>query len=240
VSNDERIAVLEALLARIRSRSKEPRDTRALVHDVAPPAAEAESREPTMRERALEERITVTPPPTRAPEPSQVRPIEPPPMEVIELDLEPDPTIPPPSMEPSSRELESRSRLVSAPPVTLEDEEVHAMPTAAASGPVNLAGPDADIDEPAPSSSRRPISVEEKLKQLAEDDDAVHVPPPESGKVPAAPIINLDEPDVTPPLRPETARATLPDAAEVASFIGDTPRGEAVTFGALLDATLAL
>jgi hypothetical protein len=111
----------------------------------------------------------------------------------------------------------------------------------------------------APSSSRRPISLEEKM---AEEDDAVplHVAPPKSGPLPAAsPAIELGGFDADPstgvrrydellekPARaaseaPAAAHAEPPSDARVATFIGHAPKElAALSFGELLDASLAL
>ncbi len=233
------------------------------------------------------------------PEPSGVRAVEPPPMEVIELDVDPDPSIPPPSVSPvsgsakSEEGLESRSRLVSAPPVALgsgdrgdddlgdddvgdddgaelldddEDEEPFALsvpPGHAASDPTIEAVPaevsQAEMDaieeaDRAPTSSRRPISMEEKMSELEEDSPPLHSPPPASGKLPAAsPALELEPLDsqpmpiaapvavASPRLTREALRADPLPQTEVAVFVGRTPSDLAAkTFGDLLDATLAL
>jgi hypothetical protein len=171
------------------------------------------------------------------------------PPDVIEVDLEPEPSVPPPppastreppgsTQEPpgstreppaSTREpppggpfaeerLESRSRLVSAPPLDADDdvesvgEDDLVVPGSERTIEHDVEPDHAperepalfddgdratvlfgDADARAPGSSRRPISLEEKMLE-SEDDDAppLHVPPPESGKLPAAtPAIDL-------------------------------------------------
>jgi hypothetical protein len=233
-----------------------------------PPIHDIEPSEKTIHEHPEPDTAVQKVAPIRRPEPSQVRAIDPPPMEVIELDLEPDPSIPPPSIEaPHDDAFESRSRLVSASPVTPEGDESRAAlrgavsePTLEVSEPADLSSAELEaIEEPAPSSSRRPITVEEKLLQLAEEDDAVHVPPPESGKLPAAPILNLEDPDGTGVLRrpaeekpttapaptatsaePEVVRAEAAKTTEVAAFVGKAPAPKPSTFGELLDLALRL
>jgi hypothetical protein len=233
-------------------------------------------------------------------EPSGVRAVEPPPMEVIELDVDPDPSLPPPSVSPmsvspvsgasrSEEGLESRSRLVSAPPLALdaldpldaidgddddlmdddedEDEEPFALsaPGHAASDPTIEAAPaevsEAEMDaieaaDRAPSSSRRPISMEDKMSELEDDAPPLHTPPPASGKLPAASAaIDLEPLDSQPMLVAAPALASVPAPKitresvraeplapmEVAVFVGRAPSDLASkTFGDLLDATLAL
>jgi hypothetical protein len=99
--------------------------------------------------------------------------------------------------------------------------------------------------------------VEEKLKQLAEEDGAVHAAPPASGRHPAVPLLPLDAPDapldaawgaeepgsaVTKSLHPEVTRAETKEApVEVAAFAGArAAEPRALTFGELLEATLRL
>jgi hypothetical protein len=219
-----------------------------------------------------------------------------PPMEVVELEVDPyssERTLPaasaapplPPSSEgafvASDERLESRSRLVSAPPAShatysglgglgrldIEVDDFAPPPTSdptlrAALPPSRGAPPEFGVlEDSAPSSSRRPISMEEKMNEA--EDEGFHPPPPESGRLPAAaPSFELtfDSPrlPVTPPsepTRPEgpspmhaIARAEIgpdPDAVsaevEVAAFVGE-PRapGTPKTFGELLDDALSL
>ncbi len=205
------------------------------------------------------------PAPLAPPESSQVRPHEPPPMEVVELEVDPDPSIPPPSLVPVSgaEVLESRSRLVSAPPVALEQDEEDGPPggyDSAASDPtIEIAAAEvsrteleaieaSEADEAgeghdrAPTSSRRPISLEEKMSE-PDDVPLLHTPPPESGALPAAsPAIDVGfEPPAAPPAVPAPrAIQAAPTQVEVAAFVGRAPDATAPSFGDLLDATLAL
>ena len=104
--------------------------------------------------------------------------------------------------------LESRSRLVSAPPVA--PESVDAMEPPGAMEPLDLGNEPtplapsdptievaaaevsrAELDalveeEEPPSSSRRMITIEEKMQELDDDVAPLHPPPPESGRLPTA------------------------------------------------------
>jgi hypothetical protein len=154
-----------------------------------------------------------------------------------------------------------------------EEEEPFALsvpvPGHAASDPTIEAAPaevtQAEMDaiaadeesERAPTSSRRPISMEAKMSELEEDSPPLHAPPPASGKLPtASPAIEIEPVESQPmpvaaiaavatpsaKLARESVRAeALPPQAEVAVFVGRTPSDLAAkTFGDLLDATLAL
>jgi hypothetical protein len=108
--------------------------------------------------------------------------------------------------------------------------------------------------EPAPASSRRPVTLEpeDRLEQIAFGADEarppLHTPPPESGRVPAAHAGDYDS-DSPPmggdghpnePLLAQATRAVLPSFATVAELTGDPSRSMPVTFSAILDDTLAL
>ncbi len=201
----------------------------------------------------------LTPLRTAVQKPVAPDPPEPPPMEVVELEIDPDPSIPPPSLAPVSgaEVLESRSRLVSAPPVALDQDEEDGPPGGyddAASDPtIEVAAAEvsrleleaieaSEADEAhdrAPTSSRRPISLEEKMSEP--DDVPLHTPPPESGALPAvSPAIDVGfepAPAVMPAPR---AIPMAPKQVEVAAFVGHAPDATAPSFGDLLDATLAL
>ncbi len=183
-------------------------------------------------------------------EPPRMRPLdapppfEPPPMEVVELDVESIPSVPPPPHSgplsaredggggPPAEALESRSRLVSAPPLAAESAEAHdpsAPVLEIASAEISATELEAlDADRP-PTSSRRPISMEAKMNEP--DDAPLHEPPPESGKLlAAAPAIEL-----------EGVKPSLTPRPEVAVFVG-TAGGKlaATTFGDVLDEALTL
>jgi hypothetical protein len=118
------------------------------------------------------------------------------------------------------------------------------------------------VEDAAPSSSRRPITLEEKMREVEGDDDALHTAPPESGRQPAALPIDLElSPDVAavrgteervhtthttpaahatsaPHVRPEMTRPAPASGESVAAFIGLPPDPRAATFGELLDDAL--
>jgi hypothetical protein len=155
---------------------------------------------------------------------------------------------------------ESRERLVAAEPVA---EISVAVELVAESPPDVLAAvEEADDDEDAePLSSRRPVApqTEERLADLAfgaeEPRPPRHTPPPESGRLPAAPEAEF-ETDVTgvreatpiavatPPARaeliPESTTATLVASDAVIEVVAAAQRFSPATFNALLDASLAL
>lgn len=126
---------------------------------------------------------------------------------------------------------------------------------------------DEGAEDRAPASSRRPVAglaTEPPLDQLAFDSEeplsALHTPPPESGKVPAASDItdydrdlgdveNQSEAsqraerafDSAPEgLVPETTHPTLDASVTVAQFVGQAAPFAPASFLALLDATLGL
>ena len=111
-----------------------------------------------------------------------------------------------------------------------------------------------DTAEPAPISSRRPVMGEpdDRLERMAFGGDEapppLHTPPPESGRVPAAPADDFDSevgdareadrPDE--PLVAEPTRAHLESGAPVIKLSGTPRRSMPATFSALLDETLSL
>ena len=123
-----------------------------------------------------------------------------------------------------------------------------------------------EIEEPAPSSSRRPIVTDVELEDEPDEDSAPrHTPPPESGRqVAAPPVMQRDfTPEVTgvrearrptsapppparlptpppPALMPEVTRTALAASDAVASFVHAPPPFKAYTFGELLEAALEL
>ena len=120
-----------------------------------------------------------------------------------------------------------------------------------------------DEADRAPISSRRPVAPEpeERLAEMAfgaeEPSPPIHTPPPESGRLPAAPIVEFDG-DTTgvreaPPivqaaaaaqrtreLVPEDIRPTMAPVSDAADILGEAQRFSPSTFLALLDASLAL
>lgn len=172
--------------------------------------------------------------------------------------------------------LESRERLVAAEPLAAEPPAVEAPPptevrarevesTPEPEAPAEVS--DADIEE-APASSRRPVGPqpEERLAEMAfgaeEPSPPRHTPPPESGRLPAAPPVEEFDGDTTgvrdaskSPTRQPEAPAESQRAAELVpvGFRGDIAASDAVAdvvgraervapskFVELLDASLAL
>jgi hypothetical protein len=150
---------------------------------------------------------------------------------------------------------ESRERLVAAEPVTAPDAP-HAVPVEVGV-PEELASEE-DVVE-APASSRRPVAPEpeERLAEMAfgaeEPRPPRHTPPPESGRLPAAPQEEFDgdvtgvreaataaEPRRPRELEPEAIQADLASSEVVVDVIGEAQRFAPSTFVALLDASLAL
>jgi hypothetical protein len=265
------------------------------------------------------------------PEPPRVVTDSVPPMAVVELEVDPDPSIPPPPLSPAlaisaaagiapddatldgsapasrrtvEEPLESRSRLVSAPPLAAPDsgdtiepleplepldtiepleplEPLDVMdpldlgtgprPPAASDPTIEVAAADvsrAELealaeDEEPPSSSRRPITIEEKMSELDDDVAPLHTPPPESGRLPAAlPTFELAFEPQANSLRVEevpkgselttvraegmdrsdvsVVRAEPPEDAEVAVFVTGRGASGAKTFGEILDDALSL
>jgi hypothetical protein len=182
----------------------------------------------------------------------------------VELEVDPDPSVPPPSMAPVSghaEPLESRSRLVSAPPAKLEleldDSDPDPEPPSKPSDPtievaaaevsgMELAAIEEAESERAPASSRRPISIEAKMAEPVEEEAPLHTAPRESGAHRAAvPALDVGfEPIPAPPAAPSPAHEAIfatPAPAQVASFVGQTSAGRSPkSFGELLDDALSL
>ncbi len=192
MSAKEQITKLEELLARVSSRAHEPR--LALARAAAPVSAAPV--------------LVVTPPPAPVVAAPVAPPAPPPPIVVAmpapDADLEETREIPVAA--------KSDARLIAAKPVepldldTTSDSVETLNDTHLESIPVEDAGPDIEVaeEEPAPSSSRRPISppAAEEIAETAfgADDLAApprHTPPPESGRLPAAPelapVIDVDD-----------------------------------------------
>lgn len=160
------------------------------------------------------------------------------------------PTLPPPPVVELAAEPAGVIDLVTAPPAALElvveEEPERAQETEEA--------PEERVAEEAPVSSRRPVmpEPEQRLEEIAfgaeEPSPPRHSPPPESGRLLAAPGAQFDAPkDVAvaaaPRARdlvPEAIVADLAGKAEVADVIGEAQRFAPSTFVELLDATLAL
>jgi ribonuclease E len=263
------IARLEALLARVRSRSAEPRLRRAPVMASEHPSIVDDG-------EALDE-------PTRPPPPATDVDL------VVEVDgREPRQVVVSAPVEEvaSEKAFESRERLVAAAPVMPEEPapEVALTPSPGLVDAGTASAPEveavieeaseidetvveeAPVAEEAPASSRRPVAPEpeERIAQIAfgaeEPRAPLHTPPPESGRLPAAAVADFDA-DVTgvrdaapvvaassearspapaPQLAAEATRANLQSSNAVAEIIGEAQRFAPATFVALLDASLAL
>jgi hypothetical protein len=161
-----------------------------------------------------------------------------------------------------SNEHDSRERLVAADVAAAE-----ARPPALAIAPPRPESlPPIDVgefEERAPASSRRPVAPEpeERLAQIAfgaEDPlPPLHTPPPESGRLPAAPDAQFDDQDymgvrtATPLLprrmealpreiEPEAIRPHRIPSQAVGQILADATRFAPRTFVELLDASLSL
>lgn len=236
------ISRLEALLERVRTRAGEPR-----VHAVAAsPVAVAPAFEPA------------PPPPPLAQEqqedlestqqrqvPSRHGPSRTEAEIVVEVDVQAattDTVLAVPVEEVQVPEAtESRERLVAAEPAPEPAPEIIASVE--------------DIEE-APVSSRRPVAPqpEERLAEMAfgaeEPQPPRHTPPPESGRLPAAPAVEFDgditgvreaaKPAAPVEIVPEATVADLQPSDTVADMVGQPRAIAPTTFVAALDASIAL
>jgi hypothetical protein len=172
--------------------------------------------------------------------------------------------------------LDSRERLVAAAPAAVEPPIE--MPTAPVAEPepapivaVQEQQPVVELTveavevvevveaEEAPVSSRRPVAPppEERLDEMAfgavEPQPMRHTPPPESGRLPAAPDVEFDgditgvrnasksaHPVVVAPIVPEATIADLAPSDEVADVVGAAQAPEPTTFVGVLDQSMAL
>jgi hypothetical protein len=218
VTVGQTIAKLEALLLRVRARTGEPR----AVHGSAvvnPPVA-------TLALEAAE------------------APVE---------EEDDQPTLPPPPVVERAAEPAEVINLVTAPPVALE-LVVEEAPPEPESAPDSEEAPEEHVAEEAPVSSRRPVmpEPEQRLEEIAfgaeEPSPPRHSPPPESGRLLAAPVAQFDTPKDAAVASEARARDLVPEAivadlaanAEVAEVIGEAQRFAPSSFVELLDATLAL
>jgi hypothetical protein len=123
-----------------------------------------------------------------------------------------------------------------------------------------IAEPD-DVEE-APASSRRPVAPppEQRLDEMAfgsvEPEPPRHTPPPESGRLPAAPEVEFDgditgvrdatrsaHPPAPAPIMAIVPEATLADLApndQVADVVNPVHAPEPTTFVGVLDQSIAL
>jgi hypothetical protein len=259
VSKIEKIAKLEALLARVVARAGEPRRRPAAVATHAAPPEQAPAEMPEIADDEVDA-ATIPPPPVapvRAPARTETD-------LVIEVDVvqetASDTVIGVASEEQAIAEsLGSRERLVAAAPVLLAPAGVAdpAPPEMLDESPPEILAAVEELEE-APLSSRRPVAPEpeERLADMAfgaeEPSPPRHTPPPESGRLPAAPAIEFDgdvtgvreatpiAPARTRELVPEATRAAFAPSGAVADLVGEAQRFAPATFAALLDASLAL
>ena len=253
MSTAGRIAKLEALLARVVSRAGEPR---------ARPLAVAAGVAPVAAQELIEvdevDEATIPPPPLaphRAPAMTETDVV----MEVdVVQETAADTVIGVAAEEVVIAEsLDSRERLVAAAPVTLAAVVAEVPPPELLDeSPPEILAAVEEVEE-APLSSRRPVAPEpeERLADMAfgaeEPSPPRHTPPPESGRLPAAPAVEFDADvtgvrEATPivprsrELVPEATRAELAPSDAVADLVGAAQRFAPATFAALLDASLAL
>jgi hypothetical protein len=283
VSKGQALAKLEALLARVRQRADEPRSATvvavASTAEVDEPveAIESSRRGPTRTEADIVVEVEVQ---ATTQETVVAVPVEevsaPAALESRERLVAAEPA-PPPAAEPeaaASAELE----LEPSPVVTLPiDEAVDELVPDLAPEPEEEQAEQTEHDEPneqeeqdeqnehveeAPVSSRRPVAPppEQRLDEMAfgsvEPAPPRHTPPPESGRLPAAPEVEF-EGDITgvrdaarsahPAAVPTTIAivpaATLVELApsdQVADVVSPAPAPEPTTFVGVLDQSLAL
>jgi hypothetical protein len=204
-------------------------------------------------------------------------------LEDAELEVLAEPIIAVARHEPAPAHVEpheSRERLVAAEPLPAPEEpappalELEPEPAALAQAEEMPDSAVEDVVEQPPSSSRRPVAPqpEERIADIAfgASEEAAaprHTPPPESGKLPAAPVVEFD-PDVTgvreapaipraepapieetspaapvamkAKLEPEVTRAELAASNAVAEIVGEAQRFHPSTMADLVDASLGL
>jgi hypothetical protein len=237
------IAKLEALLVRVRARTAEPRSTHGVASAVAPVV-------PLAPEAPIEEeddQPTLPPPP--------VIDLVAQSGDIVEINAtyrEREVSVAPPVADSPALPLDSRERLVAAPPaLELVVEEVPPEPESA---PEMERAPEERVDDEPPVSSRRPVmpEPEQRIEEIAfgaeEPSPPRHSPPPESGRLLAAPVTQLeaakDVPADTEPqardLIPEAIVADLSASTKVANVIGEAQRFAPTSFSELLEASLAL
>ncbi len=274
MSKGQTISRLEALLARVRTRAAEPRSPVAEV--VA--AREADASQVGAPVFELDEPVEELETTQSRPVPQRAAPMVTEADIVMEVEVQTTtqetvlavPVEEAVAPEPS----ESRERLVAAEPVAaapaseLEAPPVVAIQVEEQVEEISLE-PAVDEEEEAPVSSRRPDAPppEARLEEMAfgsaEPAPPRHTPPPESGRLPAAPDA-MSEPtsdvefegDITGvrsatksahpaapvavALPPEATIADLAPSDEVADVVGLSQASEPTTFVGMLDLSLAL
>jgi hypothetical protein len=275
VSKGQALAKLEALLARVRTRAEEPRF--APVVAVASPAAvdepveaiDSSRRGPTRTEADIVVEVEVQ---ATTQETVVAVPVEevsaPAALESRERLVVAEPASPP-GAEP---EVAASAELEPSPVVTLPIDEAvdELVPDLAPEREVEQAEQteqdeqneqDEHVEE-APVSSRRPVAPppEQRLDEMAfgsvEPAPPRHTPPPESGRLPAAPEVEFEgditgvrdaarsaHPAAVAPtiaIVPEATLAELAPSDQVADVVSPAPAPEPTTFVGVLDQSLAL
>jgi hypothetical protein len=273
VSKAQTLSKLDALLNRVRARAAEPRIAAA---SAAAPAVHAAPPAPVLAPQVVEEAEDLESTqqrhvPVRGGQRTEAEIV----MEVEVEATTTDTVLAVPVEEIQVPEAtESRERLVAAEPAAAEpaavepgaerEREIDAGPELIAS--VEVAEADVEEIEEAPASSRRPVAPqpEERLAEMAfgaeEPQPARHTPPPESGRLPAAPPAPVAESagaaefegDVTgvheasKPVQapvaivPEMYSAEIAPSDAVADVVGQAKQPPPETFLAALDASIAL
>ena len=242
MNTQEKVSRLEELLARIKTRSAEPRTTALAagapiliehapdaVATASPPSAlpvMAEAAQPVFPSEppmASAHPVAATDPITTPPEPgeefdsdAEVS------SEVVELDLDEAAYV---SASEASAELIEVEDDEDAEPMTTQTSSYYpeALKTPPPRAPVPV--PANEIEEPAPSSSRRPIASEEPESAFDAESAPRHTPPPESGKQVAS---------ASPPARRSLPPASLEGQTLIGGWrepgmAGSGPPGPSVT-----------
>jgi hypothetical protein len=278
VSKGQTIARLEALLARVRTRAVEPRAE--AIHVVAPTAMAAPEpvvAPPQAPVFELDEPVEDLESTQQRSVPSRPGPMRTEADIVVEVEVQAttqETVVAVPVEELAAPEaLESRERLVAAepaaPPVPepVSASAAHPEPSPVVAVEVEVEEIVSEVEEveaieEAPASSRRPVAPppEERLDEMAfgsvEPEPPRHTPPPESGRLPAAPEVEFDgditgvrnatrsahppAPAAIVPVVPEATIADLSPSEEVADVVGAALAPGPTTFVGVLDQSIAL
>ena len=265
MSKAQTISKLESLLDRVRSRAGEPRVVAVAVAAAADTGVQAPHAPPVIEEVEDLESTQERQVPVRGGQRTESE-------IVVEVEVQAsttDTVLAVPVEEIQVPEAtESRERLVAAEPAPGGPEPVAAEREPEAAPELIATVEEAEVEEvveEAPASSRRPVAPqpEERLAEMAfgaeEPQPARHTPPPESGRLPAAPAAAVEfEGDVTgvheaskPAARqahdpvaivPEmySADLSLAPSDAVADVVGQAKQPPPATFLAALDASIAL
>jgi hypothetical protein len=193
VSAKERIGRLQDLLERVQTRAAAPRPNGAHAFAGEAQREEAAPLTPPMHQMAAEQARTKAAYESEHPaaDPYDMETDVEVSSEVVEVDIDIDeptamesgaqpianPTMPPDELE---EVIEEAPNTTSNGPNAHDEEPTHA----------KMASPANEIEEPTPSSSRRPIAGEEVSGTYEEESAPRHTPPPESGKQVAAPSVH--------------------------------------------------